>query len=247
MNRDILPFPEFLAPAVTAIILLLEAIELDDNSMLLCPPFPAEYLAAAITMLLQILSAMSNISIRVAIRGLFPTLRRRRGELWPQLAEDAVQFWDITGETPASLTSITNRISADVQCYIRNPRNPRPRYRETRPFVRSVRDRILMLFVWLRTYPTFAHLGGMFGVSGSTAADNVNVVLLIALVHYERLYISWHSHRIWNGLRGTIADFPDVIAMIDATPIRINRPQGNLQRLYYRRDRGHHFINWHVS
>jgi hypothetical protein len=85
-----------------------------------------------VIMLLQILYAVNNIPIRVAIRALFPTLR---------------------GRTKGGS----------------NPRNPRPRYRETRPFVLSIRDRILMLFVWLRTYPTFARLGSMFGVSESTA------------------------------------------------------------------------------
>ena len=244
MDPIIFPFPGFICPTMNAIIILLEVLELASASTPLCPPFPAEYIATSIIMFIQVLAATNNIPIRVAIRTLFPTFRRRR-ELWSQLAEDPVQFWELTGETPESLTNVILRISNDVETYIRNPRNPRPRYRRTRPFVLSVRDRVLMLFVWLRTYPTFAHLGSMFGVSGTTAAENIHVVLLITLVHYQR-YISWHSQRIWNTVRGTISDFPDVVGMIDATPIRINRPQGNLQRLYYRRDRGCHFLNWQV-
>lgn len=51
---------------------------------------------------------------------------------------------------------------------------------------------------------------------------------------------------IWNTFRQTIDDFPNVVGFIDATPIRINRPQGPLQGLYHRRDGGFHFLNWQV-
>ena len=33
---------------------------------------------------------------------------------------------------------------------------------------------------------------------------------------------------------------------MDGTPVRINMPQGRMQRFFYRRDRGFHFINWLV-
>lgn len=105
---------------------------------------------------------------------------------------------------------------------------------------------MLQLFVWLRSYPTFNVLGSIFNVSEATAAETIHTILLITLFHYERMYISWHSERRWNTMRNTFPFFPDVVGIIDATPIRINRPSGQLQRLYYRRDRACHFVNWQV-
>ena len=229
---DIPPFPEFTAVTTTAISLLM-AVILKEDDLDVVPLYPAEYIFMAVILVLQVVQR-TQIPIHIVIR---------REEVWPQLAEDPVQFWHVTGETPISLSYVVNRISGDVQRFVRNPR---PRIRETRPYALTVRDRVLMLFIWLRSYLTFSHLGMLFGVSEATAVENVHTIFLITIFHYERRYIVWHPHQVWNNMRGTIPEFPDVVGMIDATPIRINRPQGNIQRMYYRRDRGFHFINWQV-
>lgn len=243
---DACPFPEFIASATSAVSLILAVFELIEDEDDILPPYPVDNAVFALVMLLRVISDDCFIPLRLAIRRIFPTLRIQREEYWSQIISNPVMLWELTGETPSSLRHIVQRISPEVQRFIRNSRNPRYRIRQTRPFALSIRDRILMCFVWLRTYPTFADLGSRFEVSVSTSAENVHVILMITLVHYENRYITWHSIQSWNSLRGSFDDFPDVVGLLDATPIRINRPQGNIQRMYYRRDRGFHFMNWQV-
>lgn len=242
---DVCPFPEFVATAITALSILLESVikEEEADAIPLCP---ADSFVLAVVMMLRVMTDYRFIPLRTAIRRIFPELRIPRNEVWPELISRPVDLWELTGETPSSLSHIVLRISTDVERFVRNPRNPRHRLIQTRPFALTTRDRICMCLIWLRTYPTFADLGSRFGVSASTASENVHLILMILLLHYENRYIVWHSINTWNSLRGTLNDFPGVVALIDATPIRINRPQGNLQGLYYRGDRGYHFVNWQV-
>lgn len=108
----------------------------------------------ALYMLIRLLADFRGISIEVAIRRIFPSTLQRE-EFWPRLERNPVQFWNLTGKTPASLTSIVNRIWFDVGHFIRNHRNPRHRLMSTRPFALSTRDRILMPLIWLLPIPLF--------------------------------------------------------------------------------------------
>lgn len=242
------PYPEFIATATTALTLVLTVLEwlIEEGEDDAPPIYPTEVMISIAT-LLRVMSDEYHMPLVTALRRIFLSLRIQRTELWPQLINNPVELWNLTGETPSSINHIVHRISTDVERYVRDPRNPRQRLIHTRPFALTTRDRILMCLIWLRTYPTFTDLGSRFGVSAPTAAEHVHLILMIILLHYERRYISWHSLQRWNTLRGTLGnDFPDAVALLDATAIRINRPQGNIQRLYYRGDRGYHFINWQV-
>ena len=114
-------------------------------------------------MLLNIIQEDRFIPLRTAISRLFPAIRFERREYWPQLVSRPLELWDCTGETPTSLQNILQRISSDVEDFVRNPRNPRRRLLHTRPYALTTRDRVLMALIWLRTYPTFTDLGNRFG------------------------------------------------------------------------------------
>jgi len=104
-------------------------------------------LSTALTILLRIQFASTKLPINNLIRALFPVVLGVRVEIWPQLSSDPAQV---------KRRNTLNRISGDVQRFIRNPRNPRQRIR---PYILRVKDRVLMLFIRLRSYPTFTELG----------------------------------------------------------------------------------------
>ena len=51
---------------------------------------------------------------------------------------------------------------------------------------------------------------------------------------------------MWNHQRNEFSELPNAVGMIDAFAVQINRPLRAAQRLYYRRDRGFHFLNFHT-
>lgn len=166
--------------------------------------------------------------------------------VWNNLAQRPEDFWLQTGETPHSLLRVVNTIYNDIERRLRNPWTVRNRIRQTRPNILCIYDRVLMIFMWLRQYPTLEVLAARFGVWPSYVSDNIYLILPILHEHYYDRYVSWPNNREWDIQRNIHQQFPNVIGAIDAFAVQINRPQGRQQRLYYRRDRGYHFLNSHV-
>ena len=83
--------------------------------------------------------------------------RRLRGrDCWSEY--DGARFWTLTGETPHSLTMIVNDLQRYMLSRMRFPRR-------LRGFKLTVRNRILMVFIWLRQYPREELLAAQFGVT----------------------------------------------------------------------------------
>ena len=47
-------------------------------------------------------------------------------------------------------------------------------------------------------------------------------------------YIHWHSMAHWRHLAGYFPEWPTVVAILDCTPFRINKPKGNEFLLLWR-------------
>ena len=87
-------------------------------------------------------------------------------------------------------------------------------------------------------------LANLFNVTVGYAQQVVMHIMCLLheqLVHQE---VVWHSPQRWLQFRESFEAYPDVVGIMDCTPIWINRPTGRLQRFFYRNDRGCHFINW---
>lgn len=212
------------------------------------PPFPLNAILLFIRHLATILEIL-DCSPHVLIRRYYPRVGALNinSRVWNALAQRPEDFWLATGETPHSLLRIVNRVRNDIVRRVRNPWRIRNRARQTRPNTLCVHDRVLMLFIWLRQYSTLESLAVRFGVGWpSYVCDNIYLILPILHEHYVDRYVSWPSEREWNAQRNRHHQFPNVVGAIDAFAVQINRPQGPQQRLYYRRDRGFHFLNSHV-
>ena len=105
---------------------------------------------------------------------------------------------------------------------------------------------ILLAFIWLRRYPTMQHIATHFGIPVSCVHRIIHKILPFLHVYLVPKYITWHTDRKWNSLRGELPDWPRVVAILDGTPFRISKPKGNIQRIFYRRDRHIFFLNWLV-
>ena len=91
----------------------------------------------------------------------------------------------------------------------------------------NIYSKVLLTVIWLRRYPTICHLASKFSIPSSTAHRVIHRILPMIHVVIVPKYVKWHSAREWNALAGTIAQWPQVVGILDGTPFRISRPAGS--------------------
>ena len=150
--------------------------------------------------------------IDLIIKELFPAQRQLYTEVWPHLAQDAFQFWHMTGETPQSLLPLVNGL-------------PDPKFK---PWIATKRDCALMTLIYLRQYPTFQSLASLFCLDTRTCHRIIErtIAQLHGLLENE---VRWHNPAGWRAMAGRFLDFPSAVGQIDGTIIRINIPTGKNQ------------------
>ena len=90
------------------------------------------------------------------------------------------------------------------------------------------------------------HISAHFGISVSTVHRIVHKTIPLLHVFIVPRYIIWHNDRKWRSLAGYLPEWPRVVAIVDGTPFRISKPKGNIQHIFYRRDKHFFFLNWIV-
>ena len=83
-----------------------------------------------------------------------------------------------------------------------------------------------MTMIWLRCYPTMHHLAMHFAISVSCVHKILHRYVKILHSQLVPKYIKWHPMNIWRHLAGIYQEWPRVVAIVDCTPFRINRPKG---------------------
>jgi len=153
---------------------------------------------------------------------------------WPRLAARRSLFWWMTGFVPETLQEIVQEVAHDV----RQPRNPAAHgIQETEL---SVRNRVLMAFIWMRQYPTVIHLAEMFGVDKATVSLEIHHVIPILRFHLQN-EIVWMSMEEAQVLRGSWPSFPNAVFALDATIHPVWKPLIH-QSWYYRGDKKRHCL-----
>ncbi len=145
----------------------------------------------------------------------------------------------MTGETPASMQQIVNRIGHEVE-------QPRNGGQQIRPHKLTTRNRIMAFVMWMRKYGTLSTISERFGVSFYTIMRDVEHILPIYNRRISRPMIRWPTDQEFRNFRGSYPEFPNVVGIVDGTPHWINRPRGPLQRMYYSGYRHGHVANWIV-
>lgn len=193
--------------------------------------------------LLTLATLEENNRERTLIRILFPHFhgRRNRGkDVWQTLELNPIIFWYMTGEMPETLEAVVEKIYIEVTAPRHFPRAPRTDRR--RPCILDVRNRVLLVFIWLRQYLKLHVLAYIFGISKSTVAEEIYHVVPILFVNYCH-YIKWHSMPQWHQFLNKFPNFPNAVGMIDGTIHQVRRPSGPLQAEFYRRDKRCHFMS----
>jgi hypothetical protein len=165
------PFPSFLTLMAQIIELFHTWVnlqqQLDDDVI---PPFPWELFAAIWSGYVQLLELYNGYTpVSRMLRALldFDAVRHFQDrDMWATLSSNPETFWYYTGETPDSLLELVNEIAPLVQ-------------RANRGGHMDIRNRVLLVFVWLRQYPTHHLLASMFGISQKAVVAELFHVLPI--------------------------------------------------------------------
>ena len=105
---------------------------------------------------------------------------------------------------------------------------------------------MLLKMIWLQDYPMIWRLASMFKTPKSSVHQILVKMIPLLHVYLVPKYIRWPSIDEWRRLAGSILHWPNVVAILDGTPFWISKPKGNIQRIFYRRDRHCFFLNWLV-
>ncbi len=198
-----------------------------------------------VIILLDLLDADDNDDDEIAhlkphqlLRFLAPLnrFRRIRRDVYAELVRNYDDFWWMVGETESTFECLHEALEFRLLRPI-NGRN----VRET---TIDSRNRLLMAMIWMRRYPVFPLLAFLFGISESLVCHVIHFTVPILHTHLVPRFIRWPTAPEWNAQAGTYPHFPGVVGMLDGSVFRILKPTGWLQRLFYRRDKHFHFVNW---
>ena len=144
-------------------------------------------------------------------------------------------FWNLTGESLESFRHIVEGVAPVMANYTRR-RQPRVRHC---PFMLDVRNRLLLVLIWLRMYPEASVLSAMFMVSATTVQREIRYVLPMLWAHF-REQVQWPNVEEWLQMANGWEMFPGDVAVIDGTRHRIQRPQTEPQQQFYSGHCGYH-------
>jgi hypothetical protein len=157
----------------------------------------------------------------------------------------------VTGLTPAEFERLYRDVAARYElaedCRLARP-NRKRRRGAGRKFRGSLEQRMLLVLVWLRVYPTYEVMGILFGLDQSRIGRQIRGLLpLLRQVASRDLAEppTDQRKRTWPEL---LRDFPDVAVIIDATEQRIRRPKDTeTQKRYYSGKKKVHSIKTQVT
>ena len=106
-------------------------------------------------------------------------------------------------------------------------------------------NKLLLVLMWLRSYPCYSTLSLMFNIPRATVAHIINSMLQ-PLHDLHAGSVRWPTAAEWARMRGKWNDMPSIVGMIDATSHRIYRPQTERETLYYSGHRHFHCVHTQV-
>jgi hypothetical protein len=169
-----------------------------------------------------------------------PPLRRAVVNVFKLLAATPRHFQRLTGFSVRQFVLLTLEVMPAIRRArsVRQDQQPDPE-RVGRRRRLSVANQVLVVLLWLRQGFTVATLSALWRVSESAICECIlhGVPAMVETLSYE---VQFPTPDEQDQLAAG-SEFGH-IGSVDATPIRISRPVRN-QHLYYRPDRGYHFLN----
>lgn len=227
------PFPYFLLQA----IFIIQGLQKWIASTRIPPPYPAWIIQFVVFI-------QSYLSIPLSLmQRLFPWFRpiKNQGQdVYTSIRRTPYNLWYLSGETAVSLENIVQTIGWEVSA----PRcvSHQPQTNRRRRCLLDIHNRVLLVLIWLRTYPIYFVLATYFSISTTTVFEEVYHIVPILFLNYQR-FVSWPNLVQWARFVNTWHRFPNIVAIIDGTIHPIRRPTGALQREFYRGDKKRHFMS----
>ena len=108
-----------------------------------------------------------------------------------------------------------------------------------------LQNRLMMVFIRLRSYLCYATLSLMFDVPRPTVAYIIESMIQSLHALYAGS-VRWSMRAEWTTMRGRWRDMPLVVGMVDLTPHRIYKPLTERESLYYSGQRHFHCMHTQV-
>ena len=70
------------------------------------------------------------------------------------------------------------------------------------------------------------HLSMHFGIPVSSTQRIIHRCVELLHAYLVPRFIRWHNMQYWRSLAGTYPEWPRVVAILDCTPFKISRPEG---------------------
>lgn len=143
-------------------------------------------------------------------------------------------FYRSCGETPETILQMLGTVGPRIH-----------ESRTGRPHRLSPINRLLLVLLWLRSYPCYNLLSLLFDVSSHTVSMHIRALIPILWEIYSP-NIAWPSRQQWLQLHGNWSNIPTALAAIDGTSHAIYRPQVEPQEEYYSGHRHVHCIHTQI-
>ena len=185
-----------------------------------------------ILQLIRVLPPPPNPFLEIQMR-LFPNPADRQApwtgrDVFLVWSQHRFEFFRTVGETPETFLNIVGTIGGNLITFGRNRL--------------SVRNRILLTLMWLRSYPCYSLLSLIFDISVSTVGEVIHQTWPVLWDFYAP-EVSWPTEEEWGRLDGNWPDIPHALGAIDGTSHEIYRPSTEPQHLYYSGHRNMHCMH----
>lgn len=228
-------FPSFFAPVSVILISVFQIIPTEY-----IPPFSFEIFSLStfiIACIVQILDEYPlNALERLGIHG--PEGNGGR-DYFSYIEDSPIKFWYLTGETLETFEEVLLRMRLPILALHRRNGARRKRIQKL-----TIKNRLLLTFIWLRRYPRQHTLASMFKVDVADISTIVKSIVPLLLETFSN-EIQWPTVAEWQRWIGYWKKFPTCVGIVDATVHEIWRPSKR-QAYFYRGDKKKHFMASHL-
>jgi len=170
--------------------------------------------------------------------------------IYDKLRRRPAAFRNLTGLSVDEFDALYEELADKIEGYDERRLNRRGRERAIGgggQYQHDARNRLLMGMIWLRIYPTYEVLGFLFDLHKSNIGRNLEVILAV-LRDALGDEIQWPDKRQRKRkMDAFMQDFPDVVAIVDATEQPTQRPQDQeTQKAHYSGKKKRHTLKTQV-
>lgn len=157
--------------------------------------------------------------------------------VYKRLSRRPAAFRSMTGMTVNEFDNIYQKIGPKIGEYRRERLTQRERQRALGAggeYKNDTRNRLLMVLIWLRLYVTYEVLGFLFDLHKSNVYRNMKPVLTVLQQELSG-EIAWPDKEKRKKMRMAqfIEEFPQVVAIVDATEQPTQRPKDKKEQQKY--------------